>query len=175
MPDPKAGRNAKAQTTMFLIVLVIIIFAALFIFLLSIAQTSSNEEYMNIYTSSLLLSLSRADTGYLDSNCKTLGDLFLCIFAPERPDWRCGGSGPSCSELANLTVEGYMNRFDMLRENYRYLFIVEPVDFIADRFMIGDASLEDSMVDKISREKIIQRVSGGNEYNIRLMVIIARK
>lgn len=126
----KHGRRdgtASGQTTMFLLLLVIVIFAGTAIFLLTFAKTISQADYMNLYVHNLLLVLMRSDTGYTDPECKLVSDTLSCAFFT--PGHICGTAGPDCLSLANETVSEYIDRFSMIKKSYGYLLVVEPYDF----------------------------------------------
>lgn len=166
----------KGQTAMIMIVLVMIIFAGIGIFLLSVARTVSQVEYINLYVHSLLISTLRADTGYVESSCKQVSDLLGCSFF--EGGWRCGGSGPTCYELANSTIAGYVQAFDEIKPGYRYLFLVEPEGFIALgpdgkplKIRIGDDALETEKIEKLTADERIQRREG----SLKVKLIMAKK
>jgi hypothetical protein len=172
----------KAQTSMILIVLMLLIFAAVGVFLLSYASTVSQEDYMDLYVNNLMISLMKTDTGYSDSNCKQLSDTVACAFV--LPDWRCGTSGMSCLELANSSISEYMDAFELISKNYRYLFTVETHDFIARTgseqgeglsLSFGDASLRNYAGKKRTSNLAIQKTLAGSQYNLKLRLFIARK
>ncbi len=114
----------KGQTTLVMIVIVIIVFSGVILFLLSLAETVSQEEYMNLYAHNMLLSVLRTDTGYLDSSCQTVADTISCAFL--EPSRVCEGSGMTCRDLAGSLLEGHASRLEETRKNYLYLFTVEP-------------------------------------------------
>ena len=105
----------KAQTTMVLLFLVVLIFGMLFIFMLSFAETVGQEEYTQNYLSSLLLSLVRTDTGYNDENCKLISDTIACSFIS--PTFDCedniGGLGDKeeCRHAAEDRLTYYLEKF----------------------------------------------------------------
>ncbi len=169
-------RPRKGQTAMIMIVLVMIIFAGIGIFLLTVAQTVSQVEYMNTYVHSLLIAMLKTDTGYLESSCKQVSDLLGCSFFES--GWRCAGNGPPCFDLANQTITEYMQAFDEIKPGYRYLFLVEPEGFVALgpdgkplKIRIGDASLETARIEKLTADERIQRTEG----NLKVKLIMARE
>jgi hypothetical protein len=172
----------KAQTSIILLVLVVIIFAALVTFLLSFAQTVSQEKYLDLYVNNLMLSIMKTDTGYSDSNCKLMSDATACAFI--LPDWRCGGSGMTCLELANKSLSEYMDAFELISKNYRYLFTVTTYGFIVRtdieqgegmQLRFGDSELEDYKGKKRVANYVIQKTLAGTQYNLRVKLYIARK
>jgi len=122
----------QGQTTMIFIVLIIIIFLGMGVFLLSLAQTVSQSEYINLYTHNLLSSLVKTDTGYTDASCKTVADLLSCSFLS--PTHICGTQ--DCFSLSEQTVNSYMEQFAFIKEGFRYLLIVESVGFTALRSLL---------------------------------------
>jgi hypothetical protein len=166
---------------MILLVLILIIFAALVVFLLSFAQTVSQEKYLDLYVNNLMLSIMKTDTGYSDSNCKLMSDATACAFI--LPDWRCGGSGMTCLELTNKSLSEYMDTFDLISKNYRYLFIVSTYGFIARsgtadegmELQFGDPELKTFAGKKRVANYVIQKTLAGNQYNLQVKLYVARK
>lgn len=167
----------QGQTTMIFIVLIIIIFLGMGVFLLSLAQTVSQSEYINLYTHNLLSSLVKTDTGYTDASCKTVADLLSCSFLS--PTHICGTQ--DCFSLSEQTVNSYMEQFAFIKEGFRYLLIVESVGFTAlpqgvpHKVEIGDPSLKEEKIEKITANERIQKVVGGNPYLLNIRLIIAKK
>jgi hypothetical protein len=162
----------RGQTTIVLIVLVLIIFAGIAIFLLGVAGTVSQVEYTNMYVHNTVLTVLRTNTGYQDTNCRLVSDLLGCAFF--QPTYSCGG-GPNCRDLATATIEGYMERLEMIRKSYRYLFVVEPEAFIVRteagepfKLMFGDESLEAARIEKLTATQTIQR--SGHLLKVKLIV-----
>lgn len=175
-------QSRKAQTSMILLVLILIIFAVLVVFLLSFAQTVSQEKYLDLYVNNLMLSIMKTDTGFSDSNCKLMSDATACAFI--LPDWRCGGSGMTCLELANKSLSEYMDAFELISKNYRYLFTVTTHGFIVRtdfeqeegmELMFGDPELENYQGKKRVANYVIQKTLAGNQYNLKVKLYIARK
>ena len=173
--------KSKAQSSMILLVIVVLIFIALVIFLLSIAQTVSSNEYMNMYTHNLLLSILRADTGSNDPECKYVSDLVSCSFF--RPSgYQCSGLEMTCQDLARSRIEYYMSRYAELQGSFNYLLTVTPKGFIARtgegdalKIEFGDPTLRSAKVQKWSANELIQRISGMSEYYITVNLIISVK
>lgn len=113
----------KAQTTMVLMFLVLIIFGMLFIFLLSFSELGQ-EDYVEQYVGDLLLSVIRTDTGYTDEYCALIQDAMASAFT--RSTYKCGMGTETCKEVAASRVRYYLDRFDMLKENFEYFLKVEP-------------------------------------------------
>lgn len=162
---------------MVFIVIVIMIFAGVGLFLLSLAEGISQTEYINLYTNRLLASVLKTDTGSTDPSCKTVSDLLACSFLT--PTYVCGGQ--DCFSLANQTVSDQMERFGLIKEQFRYVFLVEPVGFVAlpqgEPFTvaIGESSLQEERIEKIISTQRIQKVLGGNSYLMSVSFVVARK
>ncbi len=140
-------QDKKAQTTAVLLLLVMIIFIGLGIFLLSMAKSVSQQEYMLLYANNLLLSILRKDTGFMENECRSIADAIACIYFAH-PNLRCGDNGPTCSELAGSEVGRLMSRFGEIK-GYKYLLSVKPVGFIPHsesgeimEFEIGNSTLK---------------------------------
>ncbi len=171
----------SGQTNMILIVILLLMFIVLALFLLSLARPVSQEDYMKLYVNNLLLSVMRTDTGFSDSNCRLISDATACAFI--LPDWRCGDSGLTCLELANDSLSDYMGSYELISKNYRYLFVITSEGFISRtgyeqgegmRLVIGDQSLE-SASSKRTSTYVIQKSLAGSQYNIRVLLKLARK
>jgi len=162
--------------------MMIVIFGGIALFLLSFAKTIGQTEYMNMYAHNLLLSIMRTDTGYSDTNCKLVSDTLSCAFI--MPNWKCEGSGQNCLALANERISSYMSYdFGLVREGFRYLFIVEPETFRSIspetgepmKIKIGDLSLEEAEITKLSANERIQKTTETGHYVIKVQLIIAQK
>lgn len=159
----------KGQTTIVLIVLLIVIFGGIVLFLLSFAQSISRVEQTNLYVHNLLLSTLRTNTPhYTDPDCFLVSDLVHCAYY--KPSWICGNGYRNCFDEANTTIAGYMAQFEEFNKNYRYLFLVEPETSIIreEEILIGDASLAEERTEKIVANERIQK--GMNILNVRLIV-----
>lgn len=166
--------SRKAQTTMILLVLIIIIFAGMAVFLLSLAGTVSQDKYLDLYATNFLISILRTDTGYTDSNCKLVSDLLACAFFTS--EYHCGGTGPTCRELANSTIYQYTQEFEMIKKSFDYLFTVKPKGFISQtRITFGNPDLEDYRGWKRIAHEEIQRGSQATQYTLEAELIITRK
>jgi len=163
---------------MVLIVVVIMIFIGLVVFLLGVAQKISNEDYMEIYVNSLLVSVMRTDTGYSDSKCKLVSDLIFCAYFT--PEWKCEPGVPECRELANRTVSNYMKTFANETKSLKYLFTVRP-EFISrtesgEAFTLdmGDQSLKKTKSAVVySQPLVISKDVGYNHYTLKMQLIVS--
>ena len=169
----------KAQTSLILIVLLLVIMAGVAVFLLGFAQTVSQKDYFNLYTHNLLLSVMRTDTGFTDNNCKLVSDLISCTFF--FTDWICGNSGRTCYEIANETVSDYISNFELIKKNFRYLFLVEPEGFTARGpnplvFEVGDKGLKTEKIEKFTaNERILRVTTTGQQYFLKVQLILAKR
>lgn len=157
----KVKNKFKAQASMILIIFVIFIILGIGTFLLSFTRTISQSEYLNLYSHNLLLSILRTDTGYEDVNCKLVADVIACrFFTPSRT---CG-EGPTCGKLANDTINRYMNSFELISQNFRYLIIVKKAPELGvaipsePPIYIGDEDLETERITKFTANERIQKV-----------------
>ncbi|RLI96665.1 MAG: hypothetical protein DRO99_04075 [Candidatus Aenigmatarchaeota archaeon] len=174
----------KGQTSVILILFIIVIFGGLAVFLLTFAKTFGQPEYMNLYTHNLLLSVMRTDTGYTDSRCRLVSDTMSCAFFES--DWRCGGNGPRCRSLINTTITGYISEFELIQKSYRYLLIAKP-EYLSGgevinpvtnqplRIKIGDLSLEEERVNKIVANEQIQKTTSSGPIIIKVQLILSQK
>ncbi len=74
------ARGMKAQTSLMLIVVLILVFIGLAVFLLSFASTLDQQDYFNLYTNNMIITVMRSDTGYHDSKCRLVSDAVSCAF-----------------------------------------------------------------------------------------------
>jgi hypothetical protein len=172
------NRGCRGQTNMILIVILLIIFAALALFLLSLSRSVSQEDYMNMYVNNLLISIMKTDTGYSDSNCELISDATACALILS--DWKCGDSGMTCLELTNKSLTEYISAFEMISKNYRYLLTVEPIGYVRREenlriLSFGDESLIDYRGKKRVANYAIQKSMAGSPYNLKARLYIARK
>ncbi len=175
------GKAMKGQTTMIVLVFMLILFAGLGLFLFSLAETVSQEDYMDLYVNNLLLSVMRTDTGHDDINCKSVSDIVACSFV--MPDWICGDSGMRCRDIANQSLSEYIEAFELISENYRYALqitsqgfvAIDPIEGKPMELVFGDAELIDSKESKRTANYVIQKRLGGSNYNLRATLLISRR
>lgn len=166
-------RKTKSQTSALLIVIVLIIFSAMAVFLLTVSQTQEFEEYNNIYINNLLITVLRTDTGYTDSNCKFVSDLLACAYFS--PEYRCDNNGPKCGEEAEIVLNNYMSAFGNIRKNIKYLFVVKPQGFRSDtQIKIGDSSLDCDPTCRFERFAASETIHRGS-YILKAVLYMARK
>jgi len=172
----------KAQSSMLLIVIVIMIFAGMAVFLLGLASTVGGNEFTALYVNNLLLSVMRTDTGYTDSKCKLVSDLVFCAYFT--PEWQCGPGVPNCLDLANNTITNYMAIFGDATKHMKYLFTVTPAFVVRDpsgepiSLDIGDNSLKKSRTESMklySHPLVISKSVGSNQYTLKIQLIISKK
>lgn len=163
---------------MIFIVLIIIIFVGLGAFLLTLAKTVSQSEYLNLYTTSLLLSTMRTDTGFTDPKCKTIADTLGCSFLS--PSYTCGSQ--SCLTLSEMLVNRTMTQFSSLRKGFRYLLTVETEDFVVRdpagglrKVEIGDPGLKTARTEKFTAQERVQEVLEGQSYILTVKLIVAKR
>lgn len=174
----------KAQSSMIMIILVLLVFAGVAMFLLSFAQEISQEDYMNLYAHNMWLTVSRSDTGYREADCRLVSDALACAYYLGNP--RCGGTGPTCLEVANTTLSYYLERFRDTKKNLRYFlkfdsyrrnqstFELEPHVALTEggiplRLRLGDEDLERERTRKWAvNENIIK-----GEYVLKAQLLVA--
>lgn len=170
----------KSQSSMILIIIVLMMFVGIVVFLLSLANTVSREGFTSLYVNNLLLSVMRTDTGYMDSKCKLVSDLVAC--ACYTPDWMCGQM--TCQRLANETVTKYMAFFGNQTTSLKYLFVSTSEVVCRDAegnpmtLEIGDSSLKTSRKESfkiISYPLVITKTFDVNSYTMRMELILAEK
>lgn len=112
-------RRLKGQTSMILIVLIIIIFMAIGIFLLISSIKPVNEDYYNLYAHNLLLTVLRTHTGY-GGECETYASTLACAYM--KPYRGCG-----TSECRNLSYEITPYLIEkIIKPNLDYCLVIEP-------------------------------------------------
>lgn len=170
--------NRKGQTTMIVLVLVIVIFFGMITFLLSLAETVSQSEYLNLYTHQLLSAMLKADTGYLDTNCRTIADTLACAYFS--PAYVCGGV-QDCNSLAHDSVEESIAKFDVIKQGFRHYLTVEPEGLTVivgggiQSVEVGDLSLRDERTDKFIASERIVGIFGGESYILDVTLTVAEK
>lgn len=163
---------------MIVIILIIIVFGGMAVFLLALADNVSQSEYINLYTHNLLSSMLRTDTGITNPSCKTVSDLLACSFLS--PTYICE-AGRTCFSMAETVIDRIVSDFASDKQGFRYLLIVEPEGFVAlpqgipYTVEIGDLTLKDARIEKITSNERIQRVLGGNPYLMDIRLTISRK
>ncbi len=166
----------RAQTSMILLIVVLLIFLGLITILLSLSSTVIREEYSDLYVNNLLLSVLKTNTGYGD-RCETVSDLITCAFLT--PSYVCRGSPKPCLELANETLKKYMG---LINENMRYFFTVRSAssEWIplhgkgALKLEFGDPSLErERRIPKRVANTIIEKLYHGTEYLLEAKLIVS--
>jgi len=178
--DMKAWKR-KGQTTMMILVFMMLLFVGIGALLFSLAETVSQEDYMDLYVNNLLLSVMRTDTGYDDMNCKKISDLIACSFV--MPDWICGDSGIRCKDMVNDKLSDYIGAFETISQNYRYVMkvssqgfvAIDPIEGTPIELIFGDEELPDLQVTKRTANYAIQKRLGGSNYNLKVSLSIAKK
>jgi hypothetical protein len=159
-------QKKSGQTSMILIVLIIIIFMAIGIFLLISSIKPVYEEYNNLYAHNLLLSVLRRNTGY-GGDCETVSSTIAC--ASQTYYRKCGDT--DCRNLSSVIVPDLVKR--VIKPTFDYCMIIEPENWTVmggDRLEYGSRC--DVVLAKTERwtanEKILRY--GGN---INIQMIIA--
>lgn len=160
-------RKKSGQTSMILIVLVIIIFMVIGIFLFISSIKPEHDEYYNLYAHNLLLSVLRRNTGY-GGDCETISSTITCASMTEYRE--CGNT--NCRELSKQIVPDLIEQ--VIKPTFDYCVIVEPeISVTADetnRITYGPRC--NVVLSKGQRwtanEKILQ-----HEANINIQMIIA--
>lgn len=169
----------KAQTTMVLMMIVILLFVGTVIMLLTFANTVKQTDYINLYAHNLLLSVMRSDTGYTDQECKLVSDVLACAFFD--PTRICGSGGPTCLELANRTANDLINKFSMVKKSYSYLLVVEPIGYNAMingeplKIIIGDQSVATSKSTKYTANEEMKKTLSSGIYTLNARLTIMTK
>jgi hypothetical protein len=166
----------KAQTNMIILVILLLVFIGIASILFSLSGKVSQEDYLSLYAHNLMLSVMRTDTGYTDSDCKTISDTMFCAFTlTNKP---CGSSGLTCYEVANQSLTEYIKAFKTISKNYRYLFEVTPVfcsrgEEGCRHMEFGDKEVL-NLGNKRTANSAIQKSMAGKPYNIKVRLYMAR-
>lgn len=120
----------KGQTSLVLIVLVIIIFVAVGMYLLISAFTVEGTEYYNLYAHNLLVSVMRAKTGY-NNPCETVSDTLYCALT--RLGKQCKltreeSVRKDCREVADEVTPELIRKVLTTKPNLDYYMIIQPED-----------------------------------------------
>jgi hypothetical protein len=157
----------KAQTSIVMILMVLVIFAGLAIFLLSMAQNVAQEDYMNIYAHNTLLSLLRTDTGE-GSDCKYVSDVVTC--AAYGMDCE---SGADCGTLSTSKIDSYMVALNTIKSTYSWYIGVYDKD---DTTLLGygDEALLTEKTKKWSASETVYKRLGRSDQNFIIRIILAK-
>ncbi|MBI2675950.1 MAG: hypothetical protein HYX24_05800 [Candidatus Aenigmarchaeota archaeon] len=165
---------SRGQTNMIIAVVAIAVFVSVAVFLFSALKAPPNSEYINVYSHNLLISVLRADTGYLDSACKTVEDAITCVYT-EPITYLCDSS-IGCRKLAEDKIAEYMSKNTFLGRKYRYLFNVGLEGKPSSPGSIlnfGDSRLEREKIEKTSADVTIQKITRSGKaltFNVKLML-----
>ncbi len=171
----------RAQTSTMLLLVLLLIFIGVITILLGLSNVIKNDDYSDLYTNNLLLSLMRTSTGYTD-RCESMSDLLGCAFLT--PSRRCGNSDKGCLELANETIRNYMQILnENINKNIDYYLTARsygsewtPIGDQGEiRLRFGDPLLETKKIPKRTASTIIQTTYEGNEYQIEVTLLVAYK
>jgi len=156
----------RGQTSIIMLLLVIMVFGALGIFLLSLVQNVSQDDYMNIYTHNILISLLRTDTDN-KGNCREISDIITCAAYGGLCD-----SGGTCKTLASETIPYYMDKILDKKPYEWYIGVYNNDDYRLIGF--GNSQLLEKKTKKWSASQAVYQTTGFKEvvYNVR--IILAR-
>jgi len=159
----KRDVRVTGQTSMILIVLIIIVFMAIGIFLLISSIKPVNDDYYNLYAHNLLLSVLRRNTGY-SGYCDTISSTVSCAYMTSYRT--CGGV--ECRNLSYEIVPALIER--VIKPTFDYCMMVEPENgTYGDQLLYGQRC--DLVINKAVRwtanEKILQY---GANLNIKMVI-----
>jgi hypothetical protein len=153
----------KGQTSIMLIVLVVVIFFVIGIFLLVSSIKPVNNEYYNLYAHNLLLSVLRSNTGY-GGYCDTYSATISCAYMTAYR--KCGGV--ECSNLSGEIVPQLIER--LIKPSMDYCMVIEPENGTFGSQIVYGPRCDVVMGKKsvwTANEKILQY---GANLNIRMMI-----
>lgn len=108
----------KAQTSMMLIVVAIVIFMGIGIFMLISSVKPQYDEYNNLYVHNLLLSVLRRNTGYT-GECETVSSVLTCAVTIQST--QCNGI--PCNEVADQIVPDLVG--SVIKPTFDYCLVIE--------------------------------------------------
>jgi hypothetical protein len=155
----------KGQSSIVMMVLVLVVFGGLAVFLLSMAQTVSQEDYMNIYAHNMLISLMRTNTGE-GGECTLVSDTLSCASFGMICD-----SGRDCSIVAGDKVNEFMNYMNDIKTTYDWhIGVYDKNDFLL--LELGDSQLVGKKTKKWTASETVYDVIGvtHNTFNVRLIL-----
>ncbi|MCK5023448.1 MAG: hypothetical protein KAS04_04720 [Candidatus Aenigmarchaeota archaeon] len=155
----------KGQTSMILIVLMIVIFMAIGIFIVISSLKTEYEDYNNLYAHNILLSTLRRTTGH-GGYCDTISSTISCAYMTSYRN--CGGV--TCRNLSMEIVPKLIDT--IIKEDFEYCMIIEPDNWTVmggDRIVFGPRC--DTVLRKSQRwtanERILQE---GANLNIQMII-----
>jgi hypothetical protein len=159
------GRRT-GQTSMILMVFIILIMMALGVFFLISTIESPPSEYENLYVHNLLLSVLRKDTGYRNP-CSTISETISSVVMTS--GMSCGGKSnvEVLDEIMKPTIETILAE----KPKYDYFIRIQPENYdIAGGTTksYGNPDLLNREMKWVANEKILQY-----ESNIRVMLVLA--
>ena len=161
-------RKLTGQTSMILIVLMIILFMGLGIFLLMSSIKPEFDEYHNLYAHSLLLSVLRRNTGY-GGYCDTISSTVSCAYMTSYRN--CGEV--TCKNLSAEIMPELIGK--VIKETYDYCMIIEPETnqtYETEKIVYGPRCdvVRSKRERWVANEKILQ-----HDANLNIQMIITRK
>jgi hypothetical protein len=155
----------KGQSSIVMMVLVLMVFGGLAVFLLSMVQTVSQEDYMNIYAHNMLISVMRTDTGK-GADCALVSDTLSCASYGMICD-----SGEDCSTVARSKISEFMTYMNEAKTTYDwYIGVYDKNDFLL--LELGNTELVAKKTKKWSASETVYDVVGTtqNTFNVRLIL-----
>ena len=160
---------SKAQTSMVMLVLVLVVFMGLGIFFLSTMIQAEPSDYENLYTHNLLISVLRKSTDY-GQPCETVASVASC-FHRQIECRNNFGVKKTCREIADEIIPQLIE--DTIKPGYDYYMIIQPENYdIAGGPSItyGNPAVEDRVPHFTANEKVLQY-----DFDLRIELIVARK
>lgn len=167
----------KGQANIVMMILVLFMVAAVFIFLLQLLQKPPQSELDNLYVHNMLLSIMRTDTGYEEEYCRTVSDAVSCAFV--EPYLKCGGQ-IDCKTVAERRIGDLINKYSESKQNRIFYIEVTPVGKVvsyggkAVEIYAGIKEAEDSMNKAAANEKL-QKLFRGELYTINARLVMAER
>ncbi len=156
----------KGQTSMILMVFVILIMMTLGVLFLTYTIESPSSEYENLFVHNLLLSVLRKDTGYR-SPCSTISETIGSVVMTQ--GMNCGGK--TNVEVLDETIKPAIETILQDKPKYDYFIRIRPENYDIAGGMTrsyGNPELLDREMKWVANEKILQY-----ESNIRVMLVLA--
>ena len=160
----------SGQTSMIMMVIVIIIFMGLGVFLVSTFIQSEPSDYENLYTHNLLISVLRKNTGY-KTPCDTVSSVISCAHLTGRECTSQLNVRKSCREVADEIVPGLIET--TIKPSYDYFMVIQPENYDVaggTRITYGNPSVDDRVPHYTANEKVLQY-----DFDLRIELILARK
>lgn len=157
---------SKGQTSMILMVFVILIVMTLGVFFIIFTIETPGSEYEHLFVHNLLLSVLRKDTGYR-SPCSTISETIGSVVMTR--GMSCGGK--TNVEVLDETIKPAIETILRDKPKYDYFIRIRPENYDIAGGMTrsyGNSELLNRERKWVANEKILQY-----ESNIRVMLILA--